>query len=183
MTKLPTDIAKITTRCKTIEAAFEKFRAQIHHLNHSGDYDILMSNPSPAGFHMSQHVLFDAVVHYFRDLNRYKSQNGFSDSDLANPVKVGAFSTYWLSTKCPIYDTSDTKFASIINDHFAIFAGLTFAEIAPHKVSLLLKSKPYTQLKQTLSGRTTTPDSLVPLFELLAGFYPHEKPTSMPVVQ
>lgn len=115
---------------------------------------------------MSQHVLFDAVLHYFLDLSRYKAFNGFQDGELANPVKVGAFTTYWLAIKPPIFDTKCTPWAAVVNNKFALYTGFTLAEIPPHNAAFLAESRPFTQCMQLLSNRVGTSDAFVPIFEL-----------------
>jgi hypothetical protein len=125
-----------------------------------------------SGLRISRKVLFDSVLHYFRDLNRYKQRNGFETGERANAVKVGAFTMYWLCTKRPIYDGHDTDYAAVINDRFAVFAGLIFAEIEPYAATEILDGRPYRMLLQLLADGSATSDGIVPIFELLAHLCP-----------
>ena len=109
----------------------------------------------------------EAVVFYFRDMDRYKREHGFTEDSLANPIKVGAFTTYWLAVKRPIYDTHDEPYAPIVNDDFAIFTGLNMAEIDPHRARMISDGKLYDQVKSLLSAHKASPDSLVPLYGAL----------------
>jgi hypothetical protein len=162
---------KIPSRCEAIEKAFAMYVAEIALYSKSQHYEFIDPLPS---LKISKHVLFDAILHYFIDIDRYKNLNGFKDAELANSAKVGAFSTYWLSAKCPIYDVSDTKWAPIVNNKFALYAGLTFAEIDPHAASCFSDGRPYKQLMQLLSSKSGTPDSFVPIFEMLKISCPHQ---------
>ena len=142
------------------------YKAEIIEFNKGVHYELREISSDPSGLTINQHVLFDAVLHYFLDLNRYKAFNGFTPKDLANNVKVGAFTTYWIAAKSPIFDNNGTSWSSQANSKFALYAGLTLAEIDPHKASLLAESRPYTQCMQLLSNRVGTADGFVPIFEL-----------------
>jgi hypothetical protein len=163
---------KIPKRCSAIEKAFAMYVDEIALFSKGQYYEFVEPKPD---LKISKHVLFDTVLHYFIDIDRYKNLNGFKDVELANAVKVGAFSTYWLSAKCPIYDIADTSWAPIVNNKFALYAGLTFAEIDPHSASLVHEGRPYKQLMQLLSSKTGTPDSFVPIFEMLKLSCPHQQ--------
>lgn len=166
--------SRVISRCGTIEKAFLKYIADIKASRDTLDIDMLAIVPDPSGLAISKHVLFDSVFYYFRDLERYKENNGFKEGERANAIKVGAFSTFWLASKCPIYDTKDSEWAPLVNNKFAIYTGLTLANIDPHAASLLDSSLPYKQLDQVLSNKTCTPDSLVPIFQLLKISCPHK---------
>lgn len=171
--------AKIASRCEVLEEAFKLYKAEIVAFNRSQHYEFIDMSSDPSGLEISQHVLFDAVVHYFRDLNRYKTFNGFKNGELANPIKVGAFSTYWLSAKAPIFDTKNSAWAALVNDRFAMYAGLTLADIPAHEASLLADSRPYTQCMQLLSNKVGTPDSFVPIFELFKLLFTVKAPATL----
>jgi hypothetical protein len=165
---------RISSRCKTIETAFNKFVEDLRIHREKTSFDLLDIVPDPSGLTMNQHVLFDTILYYFRDLDRYKDHNGFGSGERANPIKVGAFSTFWLASKCPIFDNKGTKWAPLINNKFAIYTGLTLANIDPHAASLIDGSLPYKQLDQILSTKTCSSDSLVPIFQLLKILCPHK---------
>lgn len=164
---------KIAFRCEVLEEAFNLYKAEIVEFSKKQHYELADMSADPSGLFLNQHVLFDAVLHYFLDLNRYKAFNGFKDGELANPVKVGAFTTYWLAIKSPIYDTKCTPWSSLVNNKFALYAGFTLAEIRPHDASLIADSRPYIQCMQLLSNRVGTSDGFVPIFELFKLLCPH----------
>jgi hypothetical protein len=161
---------RIKQRCEIIEKAFSMYVNDIRvSRDKMGNHiiDMLDVSPDPTGLTMSPYVLYDAVRCYFNDLERYKRSNGFGAEVLANPIKVGAFSAFWLANKCPIYDSKNTGWAPLINSKFAIYAGFTFADIDPDRAGKLgNKSLPLKQLDQILSNRSCTSDSLVPIFQL-----------------
>jgi hypothetical protein len=163
-------LEKIARRCESIEKAFLKLKNEyvISRKNIQGSdiIDLDSVYPNPEGFNISPVVLVDAIHWYFKDIDRYKKNNGFKAKELANPIKVGAFSCFWLASKCPIYDVNDTIMATQINNTFAIYAGFTLADIDPYKAFELDNSLPYKQLDQILSNKTCTSDALVPIFQL-----------------
>lgn len=172
MTNLTAPKDKIVGRCQTIEDAFLVFSGTLDTYRSTIGYELSPPTLTTSGLVLSKPILFDAVLHYFRDLNRYKTRNGFEAGDRANEIKVGAFSMYWLATKRPIFDNKSTDYAPLINDRFAMFAGFSFAKIDPIAASLVLKSRPYHQLSQVLSDNSGSPDALVPLLELFAALCP-----------
>jgi hypothetical protein len=116
-------------------------------------------------FYISKPIVIDAVSSYFRDLDRYKAANGFNEQELADFAKVGAFTTYWLAMSRPVYDTNQSRYAHLVNLDFAIFSGLTFAELSPLTIRRMGDGVIYRQLEQMLKHDAATPDAIVAIYE------------------
>jgi hypothetical protein len=161
---------KIVSRCQAIEEVFKRFIQGIHpYIDHYWEYQT--SQVTPLGLQLSQPLVLDAMTHHFKDMERYKSLNGFDDSELANSIKVGAFTAYWLASKQPIYDTHQTDYAPVVNRDFALYVGLSMAEIDPLKVKQMRfgseETALFLQLQQMLACNRASSDALVPIFQLL----------------
>jgi hypothetical protein len=163
MTYLGADPAKIVKRCEMLEKQFNLFLKAIDNYV-SCYYEFQTTQVTCVGLRLSKTILTETAVFYFRDMDRYKREHGFTGDSLANSIKVGAFTTYWLSVKRPIYDTQDEEYASMVNDDFAIFTGLSMAEIDPHSARILSNGALYEQVKSLLSGHKASADALVPLY-------------------
>lgn len=162
---------RVPQRCEALEAAFKLFLRQID-CYVACFYEYQTTQVSCLGLRLSKTVLFDAVASHFRDLDRYKAQHGFPEGARANAAKVGAFTTFWLAAKRPIFDTYDEPYAAVVNDDFAIFTGLSLAEVDPHQARMFADGRIYGQIKSLLSSHAATSDTLVPLFETLAEKFP-----------
>jgi hypothetical protein len=165
---------KIESRCNAIVLAFDAFNMQIEPYI-ACYWEFQTSQVTPIGLRISPVVLTATVISYLRDLERYKCETGFKPDALANSIKIGAFLTYWLAAKCPIYDTHQTPYAHVVNEDFALFAGMTLAEIDPHQARMICDSRVYKQLQHVLASSNGTPDMLVPIFEMLQTLAPHKK--------
>jgi hypothetical protein len=157
---------KLVERSNAIIESFEKgfLRAVPVFTSHFWEFQTC-HDVDPIQLRISNPVVIQAVDSYFRDLERYKSANGFAAGELADFRKVGAFITYWLDRFKPIYDMNQSRYAHLVNRDFAIFTGLTFAELSPLKVRKLKDGVMYKQLEQLLGHDQATPDSLVTIYE------------------
>jgi hypothetical protein len=158
---------RIRDRCEDLERAFDMFTRRLdNYVSHY--YEFQTTQVRCEGLKLSEPLLVDAVSHYFFDIDKYKERHRFSDGNLANWCKVGAFTTYWLATKRPIIDMHCEAYAPMVNDDFALYVGLTMANIDPLSLRMIRDGRVDGQLKSLLSSHTATPDALVPLFELLS---------------
>jgi hypothetical protein len=159
---------EIVERCEFLENAFSLFVENIEPYIAKA-YEFQITDASAAALHLSRPILLDAVRNYFRDIDVYKWRNGFQEGALADNRKIGAFTTFWLSRKRPIYDDRDSSYAPFVNDDFALFTGLVIAEIEPHAARAHCDGKTYQQVVAALADANTTAESLIPIFTLFHG--------------
>ncbi len=165
------DSSEIANRCADLQAAFEKFIEGIEPYIAKA-YEFQISDAVATSLHLSEPVLLDAVRSYYRDIDEYKRRHEFKNGARADNRKIGAFTTFWLARKRPIYDTRNSSYAPFVNDDFALFTGLVIAEVDPHVARVHGDGKTYQQLMAALADCDATAELLIPMFMLL-----HEKCT------
>jgi hypothetical protein len=160
------DLSDIASRCEHLQAAFEIFIDGIEPYIAKA-FEFQVSDATATSLHLSEPVLLDAVRSYYRDIDEYKRRHGFKNGARADNRKIGAFTTFWLARKRPIYDTRNSSYAPFVNDDFALFTGLVIAEVDPHAARVHCDGKTYQQLMAALADCDATAELLIPMFMLL----------------
>jgi hypothetical protein len=159
------DDNEIAERCDFLQQAFDLFLEEIEPYIAKA-YAFQISDARVTDLRLSQPILLDAVKTYFRDIDAYKQRHRFADDSLADNRKIGAFTTFWLARKRPIYDVNNSSYAAFVNDDFALFTGLVAAEVDPHGARAHNDGKTYQQLITALADCEATAEVLIPTFAL-----------------
>ncbi len=118
------------------------------------------------GWQLNEVVLVQVIELYFAHLSGYKEVNAYEHRRI-NHQKIGALSAFWINACCPLYDTRSEPFSAILNTEFALFAGMSIAQIDLVKARSLRDGYPFKALQQSLLTRHATAESLIAVFELL----------------